>query len=220
MIKIIKAVIFDMDGVIIDSEPVYRIASKNVVSRYGGIYDESISDKEMGLSIKESSRVVVNETGIKVDPDVFAKEYISEYLKLTEDMLKPNSGIERLLKFCSENYLTALASSTVIEIVNTLMKRFGFKKYFKYMIGGDQVENSKPDPTIYIEAGKNLGVNPDECIVIEDSLNGVKSAISAEMAPLVLKHSLNEKTIFPDTVRVFSSIEDIQDYLKSISGKK
>ncbi len=216
MTEIIKAVIFDMDGVIIDSEPIYRMAAKAVVSKYGGVYDSSVSDKEMGLSIKESSKIVVKETGIEIDPERFAKEYIEQYLIFCEKFLKPNENIEKLIAYCHDNFKTAIASSTVRDIVIMLMDRFGFLKYFQFVVGGDEVERSKPHPGIYLKAAGNLEVDPHECVVIEDSYNGAVSAVSAGMTTLVLRHDLNRNISFPQEVTVFEDIDSIVIHLKNM----
>lgn len=208
-----KAIVFDMDGVIIESEPLYRIAANNVVCRYGGVYTEEIGKKEMGLGIIDASKVIIQETGINSTPESFSHEYIEEYLKVSEKLLKKNKGIDELIDYVKTRYRIAVASSTNIRVVKTLLKKINLYDKFEYLIGGDMVSNAKPDPEIYLKASSKINILPENCIAIEDSVNGAISALNAGMKVLIVKHSLSENLSFPKSCTIFENLTQIKNYL-------
>jgi HAD superfamily hydrolase (TIGR01509 family) len=216
-----KAIIFDMDGVIIESEPLYRIAAEKVVNNHGGIYTDEIGKKEMGLGIIDASKVIIEETGINnISPESFSKEYMEEYLKISDKMLKKNEGVNELISYAKKEYKIAVASSTNVEIVEKLLKKINLFNEFDFVIGGNMVTKAKPDPEIYSTASRNINITPDKCTAIEDSLNGAISALKAGMSVLIVKHSLSNHLTFPDTCIIFENLFEIKNYLSKINNQE
>lgn len=214
-----KAVIFDMDGVIIDSEKLYRKACTELVQELGGSINQELFDKQMGLKMEETQRVVVQLAGLSMKPEEFGREYIERFLKLAREVLVPNRGLIELLSFLKPRVKLAIASSTTKEVVLELMERIGVKEYFQVIVGGDEVVESKPEPQIYLKAAELLAVRPGECIVIEDSPSGIESAVNAGMRVLAVKHDENRGLDLSRAVEQFDDLEEVRLYLeKKLNG--
>ncbi|KUK67412.1 MAG: Haloacid dehalogenase superfamily enzyme, subfamily IA, partial [Mesotoga infera] len=126
----IKAAIFDMDGVIIDSEKIYRRACTELVDELGGKISVELFERQMGLKMSETQKVVVQTAGLEIEPEEFGKRYMERYLELARETLVPNPGLVNLLDFLSEKVELAIASSTEKAAVEELMKRIGVLDYF------------------------------------------------------------------------------------------
>lgn len=180
----LKAVLFDMDGVIIDSEPIHYQLSKLYYRELGlNITDEEyntfvgIGDKEIFTRLKEKY-------GLKQKVDELVNTYQQRYIEHLKSIKdgKPISGVDILIKDIHRRGLRlALGSSASRRSIEAVLKYFKLRKYFDVVVSGCEVERSKPFPDIYIEAAKKLTVDPSECIVIEDSSNGVRAAKHAGM---------------------------------------
>ncbi len=212
----IKAVVFDMDGVMIDSEWIYKKACQNVLSKYGKKATEKLFQAQMGRSIKEAQQLIVEMTGLDVEPEKIGKEYINEYLRLSEELLKPNPGLYELINSLKNRVSLAVASSTQQNVVEKILERFEIKEAFSAITGGDKVKRSKPYPEIYTTTSRKLGVQPANCIVIEDSPAGIESAKNAGMIVLALKTEHTEQMDLSKADRQFDTLHDIHDYLTEI----
>ena len=178
-----KAFIFDMDGVIIDSEPIHFQVDIETMKHLGC----NMSKKELEKYVGTTNEYML--TDIKKNYNIKESiEEITDYkMKLTkrkiiESDLEPIEGIKELLVNLKENSIpAAIASSSPIDFINIVVEKFKIRDYFQYIVSGEEVENGKPAPDIYIETAKKLGFDPKDCTVIEDSKNGVQAAKSAGM---------------------------------------
>ena len=178
-----KAVIFDMDGVIIDSEPIHFETdmetmkylgcniSKEELEKYVGTTNEYMfSDIKKNYNIEKSVEDIIN----------YRAEIIKN--KIVQSDLEPIEGIrELLIDLKDKNIPAAIASSSPKDFINIVVSKFKLQEYFKYIVSGEEVESGKPAPDVYIETAKKLGISPKECIVVEDSKNGVIAAKAAGM---------------------------------------
>lgn len=178
-----KAVIFDMDGVIIDSEPIhfevdmqtmrdlgFNISSEELEKYVGTTNEYMFTDLKNRYNINQSIEEIIN---YKVE---IAKN------KVIESDLEPIEGIkELLLDLKNKNISTAIASSSPRNFIDVVVSKFNLRDYFNFIVSGEEVDNGKPAPDIYIETAKKLGLHPEECTVIEDSRNGVLAAKAAGM---------------------------------------
>ena len=178
-----KAFIFDMDGVIIDSEPMHNATLANVMKEYGIDADEKYMYTLSGLNISAMFSKVKKDKGLSVPIDEIVDIYnhkIISYVK--ENNMGAIGGIHELLISLKEHDIpTAVASSSPIEFIETNISNLGFNDYFQFLLSGNEVTNGKPAPDIYLAAAKRLNVMPQDCVVLEDSHNGVKAAKSAGM---------------------------------------
>ncbi|WP_446898953.1 HAD family hydrolase [Clostridium sp. LBM24168] len=180
----VKAVIFDMDGVIIDSEPAHlRINNKMFEKLKIDVSDEE-KLKFVGATTSSVWEIIKGKYNlsysigelVKMDRDLYMKD-----LKSTSN-IKPITGVDVLIKKFYKNKLKlAIASSSPMDVIKIIISNFKLNRYFDYLITGDEVKRSKPAPDIFLKAAELLGVLPKECVVIEDSKNGIQAAKSAGM---------------------------------------
>jgi len=183
----LKAVIFDMDGVLIDSEPLHYEANRILLLNKFNIELKYEYYKQfIGSTVKYLWEKMKNDFGID--------GYTAEELKLMADEIKEElidtdgyeqiEGVAEFVCGLSDHYKLAVASSSYLKNIKRNMDNLGITDEFEQLISGTEVENPKPSPDIFIEAAKRLGVKPCECLVIEDSKNGVLAAKNAGMACL------------------------------------
>jgi len=208
----IKAVIFDMDGVIFDSERAVIEAWKEVAGQYGVPDIESYCIQCLGMNASEARKRFTEIYSEKYDYDRLRDEKTQKVIKMFEDGkvgLKP--GITELLVFLrTHSYKTAVASSTREAAVRRELTSADIIQYFDEIVTGDMVEKSKPDPEIFAKACEKLNVRPDQSIGIEDSFNGVRSSSSAGLYTIMVPDMIQpdeeiKKTadlILPDLISV------------------
>lgn len=187
----LKAVIFDMDGVLIDSEPVHLEANKRLM--------ESLSlpfDKEYYLQFVGSTTDYMWDKMITDYNITLSKE---ELMVISNDFVKEINGekgypvmkgaAELIKRLSSAGIKLAIASSSGMNRIENTLMTLGVTELFDGIVSGEQVKNPKPAPDIFLEAAKLLHTAPDECIVIEDSINGMKAAKNAEMVCIMYENS-------------------------------
>jgi beta-phosphoglucomutase-like phosphatase (HAD superfamily) len=179
----ISTIIFDMDGVIIDSEPIHQQLEFEMFAELGlHISDEEHKDY-IGTSAVDMWTKIGERHNLTRKPRELLQFGRKKYWESLDDGKVPLvKGSLDLIKFFYENeFLIQVASSATRPTVNKVLEHFNLEKYFKYRIGGDEVSKSKPEPEIFLKAAQQSGSDPENCLVIEDSDNGVKAAKSAGM---------------------------------------
>lgn len=181
----IKTVIFDMDGVIIDSERLFMAVEKEIFKTYGIPYDENEIERFVGRTAFDfwtyfMGRYDFKGLTIKDAIDLHTLSYIKR-LK-TEKEMTTIEGVENWMsKFKERGLNLILASSSRAEIVEIVLERFNLKRYMAHFISGDMVEKGKPNPEIFLKAAALCHTVPSQCLVIEDSENGIMAAKNAGM---------------------------------------
>lgn len=179
----IKAVIFDMDGLLIDSEPFWRIAEIGVFKDLGYALTDEMLQGTMGMRNDEVVKHWVAYFGIKdanygqIEIDVLAK--VQELVEASGEVLP--GVIETLDFFKDQQIPIALASSSPLGIIQSVVDTLGIESYFKVMCSAEFEEYGKPHPAVFIAAANYLRVAPENCLVFEDSLNGIIAAKAAKM---------------------------------------
>ncbi len=185
----LKAVLFDMDGVLVDSEPEYRRIEKVLFRRVGIKQDEEDIKRNTGKGVLDMWIEAKEKYGFDEDPLLLMKEearMISEYYQ--SDRLKPIKPALELLKSCVQSGLkTALATSSDEKNAKIIIEKLGVSGCLDAVAAGDMVERTKPSPDIFLLAAKLLNVSPDECVVIEDAINGIRAAKAAGMKTVGFK---------------------------------
>jgi sugar-phosphatase len=186
--KTFKAVIFDMDGVLINSEPLWKIAEKEVFSSLGVKVTDDLVHITSALTAQEVCAFWFErypwqgKTFAEVEDDVVARviELIGE-----NDTKMP--GVKEILNFCKNKGLKiGLASNSSHNLIEVVLEKVGIKQYFDFISSAEDVEKGKPDPAVYLFAAQNLGVLPSHCIVFEDSVIGVTAAKRAGMTVVAI----------------------------------
>ena len=188
-----KAVIFDMDGVLVDSEHVIREASKTVLKRYGvDAKDEDFTDF-VGMGDGKFIGGAAGKHGLAYEPSMKDEVY-KVYLEIVNANVRRFPGVLPLLGFLHENGITmAIASSSDLIKVRANIRAIGAdEKMFKAIITGSDVERKKPFPDIYLKALDAIGGDPKESIVAEDAISGIKAGIAAGMRVAAVTTSFRE----------------------------
>ena len=217
----IEAVIFDMDGVIFDSEKVVY----NLWVEYGakvGLKDVGdVIYKCIGINKTATKKIFAEAYGEDFSYDEHRKHISAGYHELCDGGKLPKKpGIEEILiSLRDKNIKTAVASSTATDLVNRQLKDAGLYDYFVTTIGGDMVSRSKPDPDIFLKAAEELKVSPSACIVIEDSHNGIKAAHNANMNAIMVPDLLppNEE-MEAKSLRICKDLFEASSFIDSLMG--
>lgn len=178
-----KAFLFDMDGVLVDTQQIHTLALKKVFDEYGIEMSMAELDAFAGTKRGTAFRKAAEERGVELPVEEMceAKDKIFDSM-IEQTDLKPIQGIPELLKHLKANgVLTAIASSSSREFISLVVDRTGIREYFDAFVSGQELAESKPNPAIYLLAAQMLGVEPSECIVLEDAHLGVEAAKRAGM---------------------------------------
>ena len=187
-----KAVIFDLDGVLVDSEPAQGKASRDLFARYGKKYTERHEQEFLGVRAREEIAILKRRWKLAPTIEVLMaqrRQILGRLINQVELM----SGAVELLQWLAEiNLPLGLGTSSEAEYVNRILENLGIKNYFKVIVTGDDVVRGKPDPEVYLKVARGLGVAPKECVVIEDAPNGAAAARAAGMQCWMVTDSLME----------------------------
>lgn len=181
----LKAVIFDMDGVIVDSEPGYFYAASAVLKRYGKVLEKEYFEQFFGGSCADMWKATLEYTGLTdLTVPFCVKEMAKERQKLIDkEGYRPIDGVLPLIEqIAGEGVGMAIASSSPMDEILRVTKAMDIQKYFQHFVSGvDECENAKPFPDVFLLAAEKLAMKPEECLVIEDSDNGARAAKRAGM---------------------------------------
>lgn len=208
-----KAVIFDMDGVIIDSEPIHSRVKMDTFAHFGLPFAEADLIHYMG----RTSRVIFGETLAKHGrTDVTAAEMAAykhdHYLEVLESgEIEPVPGcVEFIRKLHAAGLPLALATSSNVRAMNAVLDNFGIRKYFTSILSGGELPESKPHPAIYLISAQRLGVKPEDCMVVEDTTNGIKAAKAAGMYCVAYRNPNSGDQDLTLADEIVDSFEDIR----------
>lgn len=208
-----NAVIFDMDGVIIDSEPIHKELDNQTLKSLG----INMTDEEYftyaGCASPKMWSMIKTRHSIKNTVEELVKiervNYLN-YLNSTSDFIKPINGVVKLIEELFRNgFKLAVASSSPSDVIEIIMSTMNIKMYFNELVSGDSVNTSKPDPGIFLSAAERLAVKPQCCIVIEDSCNGVKAANRAGMKCIGFKNPHSGAQDLTSADAIISSFSEI-----------
>lgn len=207
-------VIFDMDGVIFDTEALCRRAWKAVGSEYGIKDIDGLLLLCIGANQQHMLEIFREKMGEKFPAEKFLRETKEKIQKLADESLPVKKGARELLKWLKDRRVpVGLASSTECKIVEKYLSISGLSEYFQVIVGGDQIRHSKPDPEIYQKACEALGIDPADAYGIEDSYNGVRSASAAGLKTIMVPDLLPpteemEKLAY----RICSDLVEVKEY--------
>jgi HAD superfamily hydrolase (TIGR01509 family) len=181
-----QAVLFDQDGVLIDSEGAWDEARRAVVAENGGRWRDEATRAMMGMSAPEWSRYLRDELGVALDPPEISERVVARLLAGYERSLPLLPGAVDAVKRIAARWPVGLASSANREVIDAVLAASGLAGTFRATVSGEEVSRGKPAPDIYLEAARRLGVDPQRCAAVEDSTNGLRSAAAAGMRVVAL----------------------------------
>ncbi len=212
----IKAIVFDMDGVLLDSERITRLMWAKAGKEYG-IDDVETAVRDCTGSSRPDQWVYLKK---KYGEDFKAKEFRKRCSELfheyvDENGLPPMPYSREILEYLrSQGYVLSLASSTQSVTVHKELKEAGMFDFFKTVTCGDQVEHSKPNPEIYLKACKSIGLDPSVCACVEDSPNGIRSAFIAGLKCIMVPDQIQpDEELSRYLWKCPSSLEGLKEFL-------
>jgi HAD superfamily hydrolase (TIGR01509 family) len=182
----IGALIFDMDGVLIDSEGLWNEARMQIASENGGRWRENAQRAMMGMSSLEWSRYMHEDLGVAMEPEQISAAVVSRLERLYREQVPVLPGAREAVVACSEVWPLGLASSANRPIIELVLDLTELRDHFEATVSSEEVPRGKPAPDVYIEAARRLSVPPYRCAAVEDSTNGLLSAAAARMRVIAI----------------------------------
>jgi HAD superfamily hydrolase (TIGR01509 family) len=176
---VIDAVVFDLDGVLLDSEEIWDRAREELAKERGGRWHDRAQRDMMGMSSKEWSRYMHDVIGLSEPPEEINREVVRRLTELYREELPAITGARAAVERLAGRWPLGLASSSNRELIDLALELLGVKHLFKATISSEEVESGKPAPDVYLEAARRLGVEPTRAAAIEDSQNGILAAKAA-----------------------------------------
>jgi HAD superfamily hydrolase (TIGR01509 family) len=183
---VIAAVVFDMDGVLIQSEEVWDEVRERYVRDRGGRYDGEVQRAMMGMSSPEWSRYLHDAAGVPDEPAAINDDVVRLMLDAYRAHLPLIAGAQDAVHRLADRYRLAVASSSNRPLIDTVLDVADLARYFEETVSSEEVARGKPAPDVYLEAARRLGVEPSRCAAIEDSHGGIRSAKSAGMRVIAI----------------------------------
>jgi HAD superfamily hydrolase (TIGR01509 family) len=183
---VIEAVIFDLDGVLIDSESAWDAARRDLVADRGGTWTDTATRDMMGMSAPEWSRYVRDELVVDLPPEEIDAEVVQRLLKVYAERLPLIPGAVEAVERLAARWPLGLASSSNRQVIDTVLDSAGIAHRFRAWTSSEEVGRGKPSPDVFLETAGRMGVAPGASAAIEDSHNGILSARAAGMRVLAI----------------------------------
>jgi HAD superfamily hydrolase (TIGR01509 family) len=202
-----SAVFFDMDGLFVDSEPLWLISETELMARFGYAWTEADQNYCLGGPLSRVGQYMFEKTGKKESPNFFTNTIVTIMSEKLSTGAPIMPGAFSLLNDLEKNGVsTALVSASPRVLVDAVLAMFP-EHTFKFSLSADDVTNPKPDPEAYLKAAKKLGVEITQCLILEDSPNGVKAATASGAFTIAVPHFV--QIVPKDRLRVIQSLEEL-----------
>jgi HAD superfamily hydrolase (TIGR01509 family) len=182
----IAAVIFDLDGVLLDSETAWVEVKKEFTEESGGHWKDRAQWDMLGMSSTEWSRYMHDELAVPVPPEQISSEVAERLVERYRQRLPLLPGAVEAVRSLAREWPLAVASSSNRNVIDLVLEQAGLADAFAATVSSEEVERGKPAPDVYLEAARRMGVEPELCAAIEDSGNGIRSAHAAGMAVIAV----------------------------------
>lgn len=213
----IKAVIFDMDGTLLDSERIVLKAWQYVIDKYSLPFDLSLPYRSIGLNYASMKTLFLSELGEDYPFDKYwgyAKQYLQNAKRRTAYPVK--AGFDELCTYLKANKVGMyVATSTYHDSAANELEHSGILGYFDGIIGGDEITRGKPDPEIFITAAEKTGFDKSECLIVEDSSNGLRAGIASGIRTVFIKDIVDVPSEITD--KVFARCDELSGVIGIIS---
>jgi HAD superfamily hydrolase (TIGR01509 family) len=180
------AVVFDLDGVLLESEQVWNEAKEALVRERGGRWSDRAPRDMMGMSSPEWSGYVRDQLGVDLDPEEISADVVARLERIYSERLPWIEGAREAVERTAARWPIGLASSSNREIIDLFLELSGLAELFAVTVSSEEVERGKPAPDVYLETARRLGVPAADCTAVEDSENGIRAARAAGMRVIAL----------------------------------
>lgn len=214
--------IFDMDGILFDTETVYLEYGKKLLKELNYKVTDELVEKTTGLTNEEAKEIYLEEFGRDFPYDEIT---LKVYNYIIDEAQKGNialmTGAKEMLEFLSSRgKKMVMGTSADSFMANTLLESKGIKDYFSHIITADDVERGKPDPEVFLRGAGKMNINPSKTMVFEDSINGVKAAYGAGMLPVMIPDKLTPTEDIEDMLyKKFDNFLKVIEYFKTQETK-
>jgi HAD superfamily hydrolase (TIGR01509 family) len=183
---LIEAVVFDLDGLLLDTEQVWDEVREAVTRERGGRWHDRAQADMMGMSSTEWSRYMHDELGLREPPEELNRLVVERMQERYRERLPLVEGAVEAVRRLGERWPLGLASSSNRPLIDLALEEMGIAELFRTTVSSEEVERGKPAPHVYLEAARRLGVRPQNVVAIEDSANGIRSAKAAGMRVIAI----------------------------------
>ena len=208
----IEAVIFDLDGVLLQSEEVWDAAREQLVRERGGGWHERAQRAMMGMSSREWSRYMHDELRLAEPPDEINAEVVRRMSALYRDRLPLVPGAREAVERLAARWPLGLASSSNRQLIDLALELAGIDRLFRATVSSEEVARGKPAPDVYVEAARRLEVDPGRVAAIEDSHNGIRAARAAGMRVIAIPNPT-----FPPGAEALAEADTVLDSIAELT---
>ena len=215
----INAVIFDLDGLLIDSEPYWDQARQQMAAEFGQTWTQDDQHSVMGVSTSTWANYMIERLGLELSPEAVIEHIVSKMLALYRQHIPYLPGAVEAVRLAAKHYPTALASGSERSLIDTVVQDPALRGQFQAVVCTDELPRGKPAPDVYLEAARRLGVAPERCVCVEDSANGILAGKAAGMKVIAVpddRFNPNQVVIRQADVVLDSLLEFKLDLLESL----
>jgi HAD superfamily hydrolase (TIGR01509 family) len=209
---VIESVVFDLDGVLLDSEQVWDQARRALAAERGARWHDDASRDMMGMSSPEWSRYMHDVIGLEDAPEEISAEVVRRLAAIYRMELPLLDGAPEAVERLASHWPLAVASSSNRELIDLVLELSGLEPFFRTTVSSEEVARGKPAPDVYLEAARRLGVPAGRCAAVEDSENGIRSAKAAGMRVLAIPNRE-----FPPAGDALSEADVVLDSLSELN---
>jgi HAD superfamily hydrolase (TIGR01509 family) len=177
----VQAICFDLDGVLVDTEPIWERVRRRYAEEHGGRWSDDLQARMMGVQTRDWSRELSDATGGGVAPEAIAQEISADLAREYEKHLPVIDGAVPAVRKLAASFRLGLVSGSPASLIRLVLHLTGLAPCFEVAMSADEVEHGKPEPDPYVGLAARLEVAPQSCLAVEDSANGIRSAVAAGM---------------------------------------
>jgi HAD superfamily hydrolase (TIGR01509 family) len=218
---VIEAVVFDLDGVLLDTEQLWDEAREQLARERGGRWHENAQRDMMGMSSLEWSRYMHDVIGLPEPPEEISREVVRRLAELYRERLPAVPGARKAVERLAARRPLGLASSSNRELIDLALELLGVVHLFAATVSSEEVPRGKPAPDVYLEAARRLGVDPSHAAAIEDSENGIRAAKAAGMRVVAIpnRHFPPGEDALTQADVILRSLEELTPESSSLSSR-
>ena len=208
----IEAVVFDLDGVLIDSETVWDQVRRDLVQERGGTWLPEAQKRLMGMSTQEWARYLHDELGVDLEPEQIASTIIERMAARYAEHLPIMPGADDTIRHLGQRRRLALASSSPRELIDTVLVVADWTRLFEVTVSTEEIGHGKPAPDVYLAAVRQLDVAPGCAVAVEDSTNGLRSAAAAGLHVIAIPQPQ-----YPPSAEALNNADSVLGSLSELS---